>query len=166
MGVVRQIRKHGLQGVLLIATACMAGALYLQHVLDWQPCPLCVLQRLAFIAAALFAAIGLFAGTRDRSVRVWQGASALASVAGVALAGRHLWVKAHPAVSCGIDPLETVINAQWWAQQVPWLLKADGLCFMPLPPLLGLQLPVWSLLALLLMSVLAVLHQPAHAVVN
>lgn len=154
------LRIHALLLVFVMSVACLAAALYLQHVLDWQPCPLCVLQRLAFIAVGVFAGIGWCLRTAPTPVfRSVQGVALLSALAGVAAAGRHVWVKAHPSVSCGVDPLETVINAQWWVQKLPWLLKADGLCFLPLPPLLGLQLPVWSLLILLLAALLIVLAQ-------
>lgn len=158
-GLPGALRRHALLLVFVIALSCLAGALYLQHALDWQPCPLCVLQRLAFVAVAVFALAGwLLARSSTCVLRSFKGLTLLSALAGAATAGRHLWVKAHPAVSCGIDPLETAINAQWWVQQLPWLLKADGLCFTPLPPLLGLQLPTWSLLVLLLMAVLSLLQ--------
>lgn len=154
-GMVHALRQHALLLVFFISVGSLGGALYLQHALDWQPCPLCVLQRLAFMAAAVFALTGWVLRNRSSALRVCQVLAGVSALAGVATAGRHLWVKAHPAVSCGIDPLETAINTQWWVQQLPWLLKADGLCFLPLPPLLGLQLPMWSLLILLLMAALA-----------
>jgi len=157
---VEFLRRHALALVALTAWGSLAIALYLQHVHDWQPCPLCILQRLAFIAVGVLALAGLLLKRRTGALRSIQAATVVAALAGAAVAGRHLWVKAHPAVSCGIDPLETAINTQWWVQQMPWLLKADGLCFLPLPPLLGLQLPVWSLLLLLLMALLALLQKP------
>lgn len=158
------LRQHALLLVFLMASGSLAGALYLQHALDWQPCPLCVLQRLAYMAVALFALLGWLwrgadAQVGTRWMRTFQVLTVLAAFSGAAIAGRHLWVKAHPAVSCGIDPLETAINAQWWVQQLPWLLKADGLCFTPLPPLLGLQLPTWSLIVLLFMAAVTVLQK-------
>lgn len=171
VGFADFLRRHALLLVFLLAICSLAAALYLQHALDWQPCPLCVLQRLAYIAVAVFALLGwLWRGAVAQSdpdqkagsgrwVRTFQVLTMLAAFSGAAIAGRHLWVKAHPAVSCGIDPLETAINAQWWVQQMPWLLKADGLCFLPLPPLLGLQLPTWSLMVLLLSAVLAALQK-------
>lgn len=153
-------RNRALHAVALLSSGALVGALYLQHALDWQPCPLCILQRLAFIGCALLAVAAL-AARRGVCFRLFQVSTAVVALCGVAVALRHLWVKAHPAVSCGIDPLETAINTQWWVQQLPWLLKADGLCFIPLPPLLGLQLPVWSVIFLSGFAVLAVLHRPA-----
>lgn len=159
MSMATVLRERALLLVMVVAWGSLAAALYLQHVHDWQPCPLCVLQRLAFVAVGVYAGMGLLAQRSAAAFRLCQGLVVLSALTGAAVAGRHLWVKAHPAVSCGLDPLETAINAQWWAQQLPWLLKADGLCFIPLPPLLGLQLPAWSLIILLLMAVLAALHR-------
>lgn len=68
------------------------------------------------------------------------------------MAVRQLWVIAHPNVSCGIDPLEVFINQIALTQSVPWFFKADGFCSAPLPPLLGLSVPVWSLIWLSILT--------------
>jgi len=158
---VSAVRRQALWWVVVVCVGCLGGALYLQHVHDWQPCPLCVLQRIAFVAVLLFALLALLTRHRPGVQLTCRILAVVSALSGVAVAGRHLYVKAHPAVSCGIDPLETAINAQWWVQKMPWLLKADGLCFLPLPPLLGLQLPVWSLLALLLLTALTAVYRPS-----
>jgi protein dithiol:quinone oxidoreductase len=130
--------------LLLCAAACAAllgYALYLQHVQGLAPCPLCVMQRYAFIAVMVGCLIGAFAK------KTWFGLAyaLIASLAGAGVAGHHLWVKAHPLVSCGIDPLETSLNKIWPALWLPGLFKADGLCSAEHAPILGLSIPEWSL---------------------
>jgi disulfide bond formation protein DsbB len=74
--------------------------------------------------------------------------------------GKHLYVLANPGFSCGIDPMETILNKIPTAEYLPWLFQADGLCQDARDTLLGLSIPQWSaawfvLLTVALVSVLA-----------
>lgn len=133
--------------LLAIAVACLSllgVALYLQHGLDMKPCPLCVMQRYAFAAIAL---ICLLCATLPRpAARAGAGLGLLAALAGAGIAGWHLWVKAHPEVSCGVDPLETALNQIPSAELLPFLFKANGFCSADYAPILGLSIPMWALL--------------------
>ena len=132
--------------LLLIALACIAMlgvGLYLQLVLEMMPCPLCVLQRYAFAAVALLCLITLFLPAT--LLRAGTALSALASITGAGIALRHLWIKAHPNISCGIDPLEASLNKIFIARWLPTLFQADGLCTTEYEPILGLSIPQWAL---------------------
>ena len=78
--------------------------------------------------------------------RIGAGIGALAALAGLGVAGRHLWIIANPATSCGIDPLETALNTIPSARLMPFLFKADGLCTADYPPIFGLSIPLWAFL--------------------
>lgn len=133
--------------LLLVTLACIAllgVGLYLQIVLDMLPCPLCVLQRYAFAAVALLCLITLFLPAT--MLRAGAALAALASVTGAGIAIRHLWIKAHPTISCGIDPLETSLNKIFIARWLPTLFQADGLCTTEYDPILGLSIPQWALM--------------------
>jgi disulfide bond formation protein DsbB len=106
-----------------ICFALVGYALYLQHVLEMLPCPLCVLQRYAFVAVGLLCFI--FAALPRAATKAGALLAALAALVGAGIAGWHLWVKAHPTVSCGIDPLETSLNKIFTAELMPFLFKAD-----------------------------------------
>jgi disulfide bond formation protein DsbB len=134
---------------VLLAAACisialLAVALYLQHGLDMLPCPLCVLQRYAFAAVAIICLVA--ASLSPKGQRTGAGLGTLAALAGLAIAGWHLWIKAHPNVSCGIDPLETSLNTIPTARLLPFLFQADGLCTTEYAPIIGLSIPQWSLI--------------------
>lgn len=126
-----------------VAVALLGYALYLQHVQGMQPCPLCVLQRYAFAAVALICFI--VAALPRGATRAGAGLGSVAALSGAGVAGWHLWVKAHPTVSCGIDPLETSLNRIPTAELMPFLFKADGLCATEYAPIFGLSIPQWSL---------------------
>ncbi len=140
--------------LLLVALLCIAMlgvGLYLQLVLDMLPCPLCIMQRYAFMKVALLSLIAL--ARPVKGMRIVAGLGSLAALGGAGIARRHLWVKAHPTVSCGIDPLETLLNKLPFANWYPPLFQADGLCTTEYDPILGLSIPQWALVWFLVFAV-------------
>jgi disulfide bond formation protein DsbB len=136
--------KPVLLAVGLAAFGLIGFALYLQHVKEQLPCPLCVLQRYAFVSVGLICLI--FAALPRGLTKIGASLGALAALTGAGIASWHLWVKAHPAVSCGIDPMETALNKIATAELLPYVFKADGFCTTEYEPVLGLSTPQWSLI--------------------
>lgn len=135
--------KPVLLAVAFVSLALLAVALYLQHVENMQPCPLCVIQRYAFAAIAVICLITAF--RKEAIAKIGAALAALVSLAGAGVAGWHIYIKANPTVSCGIDPLETSLNTIPTAKLLPFLFQADGLCTTAYAPILGLSLPQWAL---------------------
>ena len=142
-----QIFKHRFfYAVLLtISIAALAIAWYLQHVRDLAPCPLCIMQRFAFWALAIFALAGLCVGSLGR---FWNSAAAFAGMLGVGVTAYHNWLLAQPKVSCGIDPVQNFVNDLPLANLWPDMFMATGLCSAKLPLIVGVSIPQWSLIGL------------------
>ncbi len=139
--------------LLAIGLTCFAlvgAALYLQHAMNLLPCPLCVIQRYAYLATGVFCLIGAASAGPGR---LWNGLALVSALVGLGYVGKHLWVLAHPGLSCGIDPMETMLNKIPSATMLPWLFRADGLCEDARDTLLGLSVPQWSGLWFVLLSV-------------
>jgi disulfide bond formation protein DsbB len=137
--------------VALVCVAVLGAALYLQHVGNMLPCPLCVIQRYAFAAIALVCLIAAF--LPKAAAKAGAILAALFSLAGAGVASWHIYIKAHPTVSCGIDPMETALNKIFTAKMLPFLFQADGLCTTEYEPILGLSLPQWALVWFLVFAV-------------
>ncbi len=128
--------------LLAIAASCIAlvgVALYLQHVQQMLPCPLCVIQRYLYLAVAL----GCLVGAASNKPKLGAGLGLLAALGGLGVAARHVWVITHPGFSCGIDPMETILNKIPTATLMPWAFEAYGLCENP-DALFGVSIPMWS----------------------
>lgn len=136
--------KPVLVAVGAISLALVGFALYLQHLEGQMPCPLCVIQRYVFVLLALVCFV--IAALPRGATSFGASLGALMALGGAGVAGWHVWVKAHPTVSCGIDPLETALNRYPTAELLPFVFKADGLCSVEYPPILGLSNPQWSLI--------------------
>lgn len=135
----------------LAPLALLGVALYLQFVEKMAPCPLCIIQRYAFAAVALICLVS--AALPPKTARLGAGFGILAALSGAGVAIWHLWVMAHPSVSCGIDPLETSLNTIPTARLLPFLFKADGFCTTPYPPIFGLSIPQWSLIWFVILAI-------------
>lgn len=131
-------------GFALVVLALLSEAMVLQHLKEQAPCPLCVLQRAGFVLIALIALAAAIRGPRRPAG--YYAALALAALAGMGVAIRHVWVLYHPKFGCGIDVIEQFVNGLPTARLLPWLFRASGECTAPHEPILGLQVPEWSLI--------------------
>jgi protein dithiol:quinone oxidoreductase len=142
--------------LVLLGVICLAmigGALYMQVVLEEAPCPLCILQRYALLFIAIFAFIGAAMPGR-RSTTVFEGLVMFSALCGIAAAGRHAYILANPTESCGVDVLQPIVDGLPLAKWFPLGFQVDGFCTTPYPPVLGLSLAQWALVAFILTLIL------------
>jgi len=144
-------------GNLLAVAACvglMGYALYAQEVLALEPCPLCVLQRVAVIGMGLlFLAAGLQNPGRIGG-RVYALLLAAVALLGAAVAGRHVWLQNLPSdkvPACG-PGLDYMLGAFPLTEVLDMVLSGSGECAEIKWSFLGLSMPVWVLIVLLLMG--------------
>jgi disulfide bond formation protein DsbB len=146
----------------LICAALLGFALYAQYVLMMDPCPLCILQRVVFIALGVLFLIGGLHAPRGGGRVVYAALVALVALAGVAIASRHLWIQSLPAdqvPSCGAPLgylLETRAGNGGLIGVLLKVLSGSGECA-KVEPILGLPMPAWSLLWFVLLAALAML---------
>lgn len=111
-------RAQFLLGFLACA-GLLAYAIYVQLHLGLEPCPLCIFQRIAFAALAVFFLIGALHGPRAAGARKVYGVlSFIAAGVGMGIGARHVWVQIRPKdmmSSCG-PPLsflsETMVRSR------------------------------------------------------
>jgi len=133
----------------------LAYALYVQHGMLLQPCPLCILQRVAFAWMGVFA---LLAALHNPLRRLWRWSYKLlilaGGLAGVLIAGRHLWLQSLPAdkvPECGPGlnyMLENFPLGEVWNN----ILYGSGSCAEVDWQFLGLSMPAWTLLWYVLLA--------------
>lgn len=127
----------------ITSLALIGGALYFQIAERMLPCPLCVIQRYAFIVTAIGSLIAMGNANLRRKIGCCIGLYGTLTGAGVAL--HQLYVIAHPDISCGIDPVQTAVNNLPFAEWLPTVFFAEGMCGTYYDPFLGLSIPQWSL---------------------
>lgn len=134
----------------LACAGLMAYALYAQHVLGFEPCPLCTFQRVAMIVLGLVFLAGAAHGPGTaRGRRAWGVAALLAALAGVAIAARHVWMQNLPpeaVPACG-PPLEFLRETLPLVDVIKKVLTGSGQCATIDWTLLGLSMPAWVLIS-------------------
>src|SRR5690606_22384693 len=76
-------------GVAAIA-GLMAYALYAQHILGLEACPLCIFQRIALMTVRAILAIAALHAPRGAGARVYAVLGVLAAVVGAGISGWHV----------------------------------------------------------------------------
>ncbi len=129
----------------------MAVALYMEHVMQLEPCPLCIFQRVAVIATGLIAFVAAIHNPGIRGVKIYGGMVVAASVSGAALSSRQLYLQSLPedqipACGPGLDYLVDVFPMQ---EVIRMVLEGDGSCAEVVWTFLGLSIPGWTLVGFL-----------------
>lgn len=146
--------NHSIRPLFIIGfLACVgmiAVALYAQHVMLLEPCPICIFQRIAVMVLGVIFLIGLLhnpSGSRGR--RVYGQLVVLASLAGIGLAGWHSWLQRNPPD----HPPECGAGLSYWLDNLPpsevlsKVFAGTGECSQVSWSMLGLSIPEWTLLA-------------------
>lgn len=134
----------------LIAAVCvamLAFALYLQHVVGLEPCPMCIVQRYCLILLGLSA--GLAAIFRNRAAWVTGSVLGLAFAGfGAFVAARQSWLQWYPPeiVSCGRD-FYGMIETFPLKRAVPMIFRGGGDCTKVDWSFLGGSIANWSFVA-------------------
>jgi disulfide bond formation protein DsbB len=129
--------------------ALMAYALFAQYVLDLEPCPLCIFQRVAVIAlGAVFLVATLYNPGRISRI-IYTLLLLLAGGAGIGVAARHVWLQNLPpdkVPSCG-PGLDFMLNTFPLLEVLSTVLSGSGECAEIDWSFLGLSMPAWVLIA-------------------
>ncbi|HWH74645.1 MAG TPA: disulfide bond formation protein B [Methylibium sp.] len=129
--------------VALVALAAVAAALAAQHLLDMQPCPWCIFQRVLYLAIAAVALLG-WALPHGRGVLpATLGVLALA-LGGIAAAVFQNRVAALDA-SCALTFADRFLSATGLETRWPALFQVTATCMEAASyRLLGLPFEGWS----------------------
>jgi disulfide bond formation protein DsbB len=137
--------------IFLFCAAVIGTALYMQHVMRLEPCPLCIMQRVFFLGTGFVALAGFIHNPQTRGRKRYGFITAALSLAGSGFAIRQIYLQHLPkdqVPACGPSlsymleefPLQDVIKA---------MFSGDGNCaeLKWTDPILHLSIAELSLLA-------------------
>mgnify|MGYP002278641253 FL=1 len=160
MSMMHGLARHPRRLNLLLSLVCfalVAIAVALEAIGGMEPCPLCVFQRMAFLTMGAALLLGVFIPGR-----LAAGLTALAGLAGIGLAWRHLWLQSLPpdqVPACG-PGLDYLLEAFPLTEVVNMVLSGSGECA-EVDDVLGLSIPVWTLVAYIGIAGLAIIINEA-----
>lgn len=155
---IRFSRRVGNLAGFLACACLIAGAYYLQLVKGVEPCPLCIMQRVAVFATGIAFLVAALHHPGRIGGRIYGAVISVLSLAGAGVAGRHLWLQYLPAAkrpSCG-PGLEYLLGTFGPFEGLRRVLHGSGECGVVDFTLFGLSIPHWTLLAFIVFAVWAV----------
>ncbi|HNP37702.1 MAG TPA: disulfide bond formation protein B [Woeseiaceae bacterium] len=150
-------RVLNLAGFLLCA-GMMAYALYAEHKLLLEPCPLCIMQRIAVISLGIVFLLAALHNPGGVGRYVYAVLLGIATLGGAIVAGRHVWLQLLPAdqvPACG-PGLDYMLDNFPFQQVIDMVFTGSGECASSDWSLLGLSMPAWVLIAVLAMGAVGI----------
>ena len=140
---------------LLACCGMLAYALFAQYGLHLDPCPLCILQRVAVLGMGLgFLLLAAHNPGPGWAQRAYLGILFVFAAAGMTVAGRHVWLQNLPpdkVPSCG-PGLDYMLDAFPFAEALKMVFTGSGECAAIDWSFIGLSMPAWVLIAIVAMT--------------
>jgi len=129
----------------LVVFGLLGYGLYLQHVVGLTPCPMCIMQRYAFVVVGLLALIAAAHGSRGTGRRVWGGLIGAMAIAGIGVAARQSWIQRYPPEipECG-PGIDYLLESFPLTELLPMIFQGEGECTAIDWSFLGLSIANWS----------------------
>ena len=150
-------RVLNLLGFLGCIGGLLFAILFLQQTLGYEPCPMCIFQRVAMFTTGIFFLLGAIHGPKGGGRWAYALLALLDAVIGAGIAGRHVWLQSLPAdqvPACG-PTLSYLMDMFPLGEVITIILKGDGNCAKIDAAWLGISLPGWTLIAFVVFAVWA-----------
>jgi len=131
----------------LVCASLMGYALYLQYVMDLEPCPLCIFQRVAVIAMGLVFLIAAFHNPGRSGAGAYALLQLLIGGAGAAIASRQVWLQSLPkdqVPACGMG-LDYMLETLPFSDVLQKVFEGSGECAEKGWEFLHLSIAGWTL---------------------
>jgi disulfide bond formation protein DsbB len=155
--MLKNPRFANLLGFLACA-GLMAYALYAQYVLNLEPCPLCIFQRVAVIGLGAVFGLAALHDPGPTGRRIYGALILIVAAAGAGVAGRHLWLQTLPperVPACG-PGLDYMLEAFPFTDMLQTVLSGSGECAKVDWMFLGLAMPGWVLISVVALGAFGV----------
>ncbi len=143
------LRYRSIYLLFVVAIASLLGTgYYMQFVMHLEPCPLCMTQRLCFMATGLIALLALLHNPQRRGRRIYGALGAVFALAGVASASRQVWLQHLPkdqVPACG-PGFDYIMETFPFLEAVEIMIRGNGNCAEVDWAFLGFSIAEWSLL--------------------
>ncbi|MDG1162836.1 MAG: disulfide bond formation protein B [Burkholderiales bacterium] len=152
-------KTHIRSAEFLGCSGLIAFALFLQHSEGLAPCPMCILQRYAFIIIGILALVSLPISSKSVFSRMLNWLIILFSGFGAGVALRHTWLEHNPPeiFDCGAD-LGFVVDTFPLAQALPMIFRGTGDCSVVLWKFAGLSIAEWALVCFIAILIIEIWH--------
>lgn len=134
--------------VFLVCLSLLGFGLYLEHYQGIEPCPLCAFQRMCYIAITVITLIAAIHNPDSWMRFIYSGFTSLASLIGIGIAGRQVWLQHLPAdqvPACG-PGLDYMMEVFPFMEAMKMIISGSGECAEVHWTFLTLSIAEWSLI--------------------
>lgn len=145
--------------IFVFCTGLLAYGLYLQHIEGLEPCPLCVFQRVAYIAIAVISLIAAMHGPQRTFAIIYFSLIDLSALIGAGIAGRQVWLQHLPAdkvPECG-PGLDYMLDVFPLTETLSIVFSGSGECAEVNWTFLSFSIAEWSLLMFIVIMAVCML---------
>lgn len=152
--------------IVVFCCASLVGfALYNQYVDYLDPCPLCIFQRVIFIAMGAVALLAALHNPARLGQKVYGWLLVTGATIGALIAGRHVWLQGLPpdeVPECG-PGLNYMLDNFPLTEVLSTVFRGSGSCAEILWTFMGMSMPKWTLIwyVVLALVTLWVMYRPA-----
>ena len=142
-------------GGFLLCAGLLGYGYYLQYFSGLEPCPLCILQRLAFVALGITLLVAGVHNAERTGSRVYAVLIAAIALTGAGIAGRHAWLQYFPpdvVPECG-GGLEYMLELLPLTEVIKTVFSGAGDCTEISWSFLALSMPVWACIWFVILGV-------------
>lgn len=132
----------------LIPFLLLSFGYYQEYVTELEPCPLCHMQRFAYMLVLLTAVIAFIHNPKlkTKPVIIYTMIGAIFSLAGLLLASRQVWLQSLPAneAPACMPSFSVMIEYMPWTEVIKTSIMGTGDCAKVDWTFLGLSIAAWS----------------------
>lgn len=128
----------------------MGIALYFQHVVGLEPCPLCIFQRVVVMALGGVFLLAAIHGPASVGRKIYGALLAVITIIGIGISSRHIWLQygSHEELECG-PGLDYMLEIMPLQEVLADVLKGTGECAEIVWSFMGISIPGWTLIGFL-----------------
>lgn len=143
--------------IFLFCAAMMSIAYYMQYAMRLEPCPLCIMQRVFFVAAGLLALVAFLHNPQARGRMIYGIGTAVLALAGSGFAMRQIYLQHLPkdqVPACG-PSLSYMLEEFPLSETLSIMFSGDGNCaeIAWVDPVIGLGIPEWAIVGFAMIAV-------------
>ena len=151
-----------LAAIALVSLGLLGFGAILQQWKHIEPCPMCIMQRYAFLAVGVIALVGALQNPARMGQKIYSVLIVLAAGTGLGIGARQSWLQWFPPkfMECGPD-LEYLLNSFPLGQALPKIFAGSGDCSQVDWTFLGLSIANWAVIwfAIFIVAAVTVLLQ-------
>lgn len=142
----------------------LAIGLYLEHVIGFEPCPLCILQRIAYMAIAGLSFFALLHCPKNFFAVIYHVLIFAVAITGLAIAGRQIWLQHLPedkVPECG-PGFDYMLDTFPLSDALQMILISQGECAEVQWRFLGMSIAEWSAVCFTILAVMSLVMMVCH----